>query len=120
MSEIQDVKFAGVPNVCFSLTNKDYDKEPEYTQQRLNKGFDDSETWSLDTTIASFIIPRLERYLVLAPIKNADVKNDIELFLTAMKLTNTSSSAWTITDKQSEDIEKGLDAFPRIFKSLWW
>ena len=35
-------------------------------KQRLERGFDDSETWSLRDTIANFIIPRLERYEEIA------------------------------------------------------
>lgn len=37
-------------------TDKRYKK---YAKQRTERGFDDSETWSLDHTIARFIAPRL-------------------------------------------------------------
>lgn len=51
-----------IPNVCFSLIKQDDKRWDKYEQQRIERGFDDSETWSLRDTIAKFIIPRLERY----------------------------------------------------------
>ena len=34
----------------------------KFVWQRKTKGFDDSETWNLDNTIANFVLPRLKRY----------------------------------------------------------
>lgn len=50
----------GIKNVNFSLISKDDDRFEAYKQQRLERGFDDSEMWSLDCTIAEFIAPRLK------------------------------------------------------------
>ena len=33
----------------------------KYWYQRRNRGWDDSETWGLDTTLAFWIVPRLKR-----------------------------------------------------------
>ena len=52
----------GIKNVNFSLINKDDGRFEAYKQQRLERGFDDSELWSLDCTIAEFIAPRLKAY----------------------------------------------------------
>ncbi len=56
-----DIKHIGIPNICFSLTSNDDKREVSYSEQRKERGFDDSETWSLSDTIANFIIPRLEK-----------------------------------------------------------
>jgi len=61
-----DFKYMQIPNICFSLTDVDDKREMEFKKQRLERGFDDSETWSLRDTIANFIIPRLERYEEIA------------------------------------------------------
>jgi len=61
-----DFKYMQIPNICFSLTDADDKREMEFKKQRLERGFDDSETWSLRDTIANFIIPRLERYEEIA------------------------------------------------------
>jgi len=57
-----DVKYLNIPNICFSLTETDDERETKFKQQRIERGFVDSETWGLNHTIVSFIIPRLERY----------------------------------------------------------
>lgn len=41
----------------------DLDKLAHYKKQRDEKGFDDTETWHLDKTIALFLMPRLERFI---------------------------------------------------------
>jgi hypothetical protein len=121
--ENKDIKYLGVPNICFSLTDKDDSREPEFIKQRIERGFDDSETWSLLNTMASFIIPRLERYEEIA---NDFLKRDPELvnaindFLTAMKLADRDNGTLIFTEEESAQFDKGLEAFPKIFLSLWW
>lgn len=50
----------GIKNVNFSLGEETDEREPEWKAQRLTRGFDDTEMWSLDCTIAAFIAPRLK------------------------------------------------------------
>lgn len=52
----------GIKNVNFSLIKEDDGRFEAYKKQRLERGFDDSELWSLDCTIAEFIAPRLKAY----------------------------------------------------------
>lgn len=40
----------GIKNVNFSLISKDDNRFEAYKKQRLERGFDDSEMWSLDCT----------------------------------------------------------------------
>jgi hypothetical protein len=51
----------------FSIAEEVYPDEPEklekYKKQREERGFDDTETWHLDKTLALFLIPRLERFI---------------------------------------------------------
>ena len=51
----------------FSVAEEVYERDPEtlekYKQQRESQGFDDTETWHLDRTLALFLIPRLERFI---------------------------------------------------------
>lgn len=56
----------GIPNVNFSVlehydnTNTDLVRLANLKQQRVERGFDDTECWNLDYTIAAFILPRLK------------------------------------------------------------
>jgi hypothetical protein len=51
----------------FSIAEEVYPDEPEklekYKKHRYDRGFDDTETWHLDKTLALFLIPRLERFI---------------------------------------------------------
>ena len=51
----------------FSIAEEVYKDEPEklerYKKQRDERGFDDTETWHLDKTVALFLLPRLKRYI---------------------------------------------------------
>ena len=61
------IKPEGLNNICFSVADEIYEKDPtkkeQYRQQRFEKGFDDTETWHMDRTMALFIIPRLKRFI---------------------------------------------------------
>lgn len=118
-----DIKYLNIPNVCFSLTDKDDKREEEYSKQRIQRGFDDSETWSLRDTIANFIIPRLELYEEFAKemiVRDKEQIDKVELFLEAMKLTARDEGAAIYTQEEQETLTKGLEAFPKIFMSLGW
>lgn len=120
---IIDYKYLGIPNICFSLTDE-YDKrEEQFKQQRIERGFDDSETWSLRDTIANFIIPRLERYQEIANdflIRDEELINDIDCFLKAMELVSRDNGTCIFTEEEEKQMKDGLDKFPKIFMTLWW
>ena len=118
----KDIKYLGVPNVCFSLTDKDDNREKEFTKQRIERGFDDSETWSLRDTIAEFIIPRLERYIELSEdliMRSEKDLEDLNSFLKAMKLLKKENEG-IISKDEERLIQRGLEVFPRVFIGLWW
>lgn len=52
----------GIKNVNFSLVKEGDPRFEDFKKQRLERGFDSSELWSLDCTIASFIAPRLKAF----------------------------------------------------------
>jgi len=118
-----DIKYSGIPNVCFSLTEKNDDSETEFTKQRMERGFDDSETWSLLNTIADFVIPRLERYveIVKDTLKQTDDEiEQINSFLMAMKLVARDDGTLIFNASEKQELEIGLQNFHKIFMGLWW
>ena len=118
-----DIKYLGIPNICFSLTEKDDDREKYYIKQRQERGYDDSETWSLRDSIANFIIPRLERFIEIdkeASIRDQKHTKYVNLFLNAMKLISRDDGICIFTDDEAIQVSEGIEAFPKIFMSLWW
>jgi hypothetical protein len=117
----KDPKYINVPNICFSLTKESDSRDIEFAKQRKKLGFDDSETWSLGDTIALFIIPRLKRYIDIAP--NAPVEpfdSDCKEFLTALELFSRDNGARIYTKEEQDLIDVGFSKFGSIIWGLWW
>ena len=92
-------------------------------KQRIKRGFDDSETWGLDHTIASFLIPRLEQYQEIANERLARDKKRIEnvdTLLEAMKLIESDEGIHDWNKEEEEIVMKDLELFPQVFLKLWW
>lgn len=121
--KMTDIKYIGVPNICFSITEETDKRESYYKKQRIQRGFDDSETWSLRDSIANFIIPRLEVYNEFANemlIREPELVEDINYFLESMKLIAKDDGNCVWNEEEQIIVVKGLNAFPKIFLSLWW
>lgn len=114
----------GIPNVCFSLVDETDDRWEKYTQQRLDRGFDDSETWNLDATISKFIYPRLKAFLddtKRISVHPADMTFDewieiIEKMIEGFELLVKDDIK---TDDEEKIIEESLDLFRKHFFALW-
>lgn len=118
-----DIKYLGVPNVCFSLTDKDDNRESKFIQQRLERGFDDSETWSLYNTISFFILPRLIRYQEIANTlfqRTEEEVSDIDSLIRAFSLINRNDGEGIFTKEEEKEIQLGLEKFHKVFRGLWW
>jgi hypothetical protein len=121
-----DPKYLGIPNICFSLTEKDDNREPEYLKQRLKYGFDNSELWSLDSTIACFILPRLKRFRKIAVgtghparYEKNEWSNIVDKIIEAFEIL-ASDDSYISTDEQDKIIDEGLKLFAENFRSLWY
>lgn len=94
--------------------------------QRRKRGWDDSDTWSLYTSIAEFILPRLIRF--------KEVNNGFPDNLTSEKWDEILDKMIFAMDyiareddtfgKELEDnwekVQEGLDLFNEYFFDLWW
>ena len=110
----------GRENVNFSIvedSNIDPERKEIYKQQRIKRGFDDTELWNLDSTILKFVLPRLKRF------KECTIGYPSEF---------ESHEAWLeCIDEMIENIEKiinsdedgdyeGFELFKKYFFNLWW
>ena len=120
-----DIKHLNIPNVCFSLTDSDDSREIDYSKQRILRGFDDSETWSLTDTICNFIIPRLIRFKEISATIPRQLTEDewnliLDKMINAFQLTSKDNGSRIWTDDESNQIKEGLDLFREWFMGLWW
>jgi len=112
-----------------------WDKESfKRLYQSLTRGWNDSDCWNLDVTIAKFIIPRLKRF------KEIKYEYPAEFIINDRYTWNTEASAinkWNeILDKMilafdleikkcngekvdEEKIKEGLELFAKYYSKLW-
>lgn len=108
-----------MPNVNFSIIDRDDKRWDEFKQQRLQRGFDSSETWNLDSTISQFIEPRLEVFKketqgCPAELTDEEWDNILNKMLFAFHCINTEDH------DHNAEVQEGLDLFRKYFFSLWW
>lgn len=120
-----DIKYIDVPNICFSLTDENDDREEKFKQQRIERGFDDSETWSLRDTIANFISPRLTvfRDKTVATPSNLEEKEWHEILtkmIRAFDLVRREEGTFILTDDEQKEYEEGIELYNEYFMALWW
>lgn len=115
-------------------------KEPDerrykWYRQRKKWGFDDRETWSLDFTIAKFVLPRLKRFRELTygcpcglcPGEyNSDVKTGMKKWhkilddmIYAMEIM-ADEERWWKPETDRKKVQRGCELFGKWFGNLWW
>ena len=122
--EVQPRDPYGIPNVCFSIIDVNDEKWNIFEKQRLNRGFDDSETWNLDGTIAKFVYPRLLVFIddvIRIECHPVDLTFDewvgiLKEMMEGFKLMSQDNEK---SDDEYKIIEKALDLFRKYFHNLW-
>ena len=117
-----DPKICNVPNINFSVGDPDDKRQKKWKNERLTQGFDETETWDLNITIANFILPRLEYFRdikVAYPgrITQKEWIKILDKMIIALKLLNKDS---TMSEKEYDQLKEGLDLFREWFFDLWW
>ena len=118
----------GIKNVNFTLGKENDEREPEWKAQRLTRGFDDSELWSLDCTIAEFIAPRLKAFKEHVEhvgdhpcnITLEKWKEILEQMIEGFELYPDHFN-WPSTDSNENwtKVYKALELFKNWFFNLW-
>mgnify|MGYP006935989052 FL=1 len=119
-------------NICFSCANEVSDKERQkkYKEQRMTRGFDDTECWNLDITFSLFIIPRLKVFKELNdgyPARyNAKEEWDkiLDEMIEGFEL-HSNKFNWDTADSNEENgnmakAKKAIRLFQENFFDLWW
>lgn len=108
--------------------------------QRITRGWDDSDTWSLDYTIAKFALPRLKRFQELNngwPDKdfmtfekwNEAIDKMIWSFeqicnnfdgLDMWDDTISKEDNYKKIKEFDDKVQEGLNLFGKYFRALWW
>jgi hypothetical protein len=128
------IKPEGLNNICFSVSDdvyeKDLVKKEQYRQQRFERGFDDTETWHMDRTMALFIIPRLKRFIEVnngIPIGETEESYDEKLRFIIQAFENyyVSDKYFNSVDieerkKLTDDVKLAVEYLSKLWFELWW
>lgn len=92
--------------------------------QRRARGWDDSETWNLDTTIAEFVLPRLKRFKeVTNGYPGTDefpTPESWDVALDKMIRAFEIVLAGDIGLEEYPEFREGMDLFAKHYLQLWW
>lgn len=114
--------------------------QKKYARQREKRGFDDTELWNLDNTLANYILPRLKAFkkdaMRLGGIPNAFVENmqgsneDFERYhqnwldaiqemIDAFEVFVKDENCWEFDKEKYSKVQNGFELFGKHFMSLW-
>ena len=128
------IKPEALNNICFSVADQVYEKEPvtkdKYRQQRFENGFDDTETWHLDCTMALFIIPRLKRFIEVnngIPVGETEQSYDekLKFIIQAFENYYADDKYFNSVDieerkKLTDDVKLAVEYLSKLWFELWW
>jgi hypothetical protein len=93
--------------------------------QRVTRGFSDQDTWSLDWTIAKFVLPRLRRFREVANGYPEDAGSmagwlaKIDDMIYAIEIY--ANGHWDAPPNTDWDrVQRGSETFGKYFNHLWW
>ena len=110
-------------NINFSIESDDFNSALEYKLQRLERGFDDTETWNLYVTIAGFVVPRLKRFKEVtigypASMTEKEWDECLDKMIFAFETVLNEDDDIDICD--NEKVVEGLSLFAKHYLHLWW
>lgn len=98
-----------------------------FAKQRKTRGFDDTETWALDFTIAQFVLPRLKhlrdhRCGYPGCTTSEEWDKILGEMIAAFELLAEENLSWdTVAEmkRQNRVISRGLRRFASWYRALW-
>lgn len=109
------------PNINFSLVStlsEIGERKELYKKQRIERGFDDTELWNLDSTILKFVLPRLKAFKECTCGYPGNVKSEEEWQNILQKMIDSIEKI--IIDEAKDEDYEGFELFKKYFFNLWW
>ena len=128
------IKPEALNNINFSVADEVYSKDlatrEKYKQQRFEQGFDDTETWHMDRTIALFVIPRLKKFIELN--NGIPTGETVESYNEKLNFIISAFENYYATNKYYEsvddaerkqltdDVKQAVEYLSKLWFELWW
>lgn len=116
MTDIDKTKANSPYSLAHQMPNDD--RQEKWQEQFVTYGFDNTELWNLDMTIAKFIKPRLQRFLELSPTDfNEEEQAELQKIVQAFELIEGDV---ILNAEQSDIAQAGINLLPKYFFRLWY
>jgi hypothetical protein len=98
-------------------------RDVKFWWQRRTRGWDDSDLWNLDCTIADLILPRLKAFAQDPggyPGESYEQwKADLRTMVATFELI-ASDRYWAVrSEEEDAELQRGLDLFAKYYRALW-
>lgn len=99
-------------------------RSARFLYQRLTRGWDDSDTFSLDHSLAKVIVPRLKRFRQVTIGSPGDLTMEewqamLDKMIAAFEFA-ASEERWSAGPEEFEKHNEGLELFAQWYWALWW
>lgn len=93
--------------------------------QRIFRGWDDSETWSLDVSLARAILPRLKHFKKLNKAYPVELTFDswnaiLDEMIYSFEFISSERYYQSSDHEERERAARGFELFCKHYRSLWW
>lgn len=97
----------------------------KHQYQTLTRGFSDKETWSLDWTIAKFVLPRLKRFKKLNNgfphgMTEQSWEKALDDMIYSMEIYSKGLWSHNPDEVNWKRVKRGTTLFGKHFRDLWW
>jgi hypothetical protein len=108
----------------YKIKYNNWKRSARYFYQRVTRGWDDSDLWSLDHTMAKFILPRLKRFAKCTGGHPHDMTSEEWENIIADMIFGVewyaSGDCWSCFDKdKSIRAQNGMELFGKYYGHLW-
>ena len=103
-----------------------FKRQVRFAYQRMTRGWDDGETFSLDKSLAILILPRLKRFKELkrgCPGSLSSIEEWEEILddmIFAFEFSASEEIYGSPSEEKMNRVNKGLALFATWFNYLWW
>lgn len=106
------------------LRHRPIKRDVKFLFQRLRRGWDDGETFSLDHSLAKLVAPRLKRFKEITIAHPPDLSekewaDELDKMIAAFEFA-ASETRWVAPPDEYKKHQEGIDLFAKHFFGLWW
>lgn len=100
-------------------------RRKKFMKQIKKRGFDDTETWNMDFTISSFILPRLKRFKKInngypSELTEKEWNKIIDKMILSLEIKLDDDTVWETDKEKTNQLNEGFDLLRKYFIGLWW